>query len=137
MLQKAINGYSKFKVSDFEFHLPRPSYTINTLKALEATYPDHSFFFIMGADNWNSISKWKDYQTLLQQYNILIYPRSGFFVEIPDAHSNIRLVNAPLIEISSTFIRRSIREGKDIRFFLPENIYDICCRALSDRDSEK
>lgn len=132
MVQTAIAGYPRFQASDFEFHLPRPSYTIDTLKALHKAYPSRSFYFIMGADNWNVISQWKDYQTLLQNYNLLIYPRKDCPVEIPAIYPNIRFVCAPLMEISSTFIRESIRNGKDVRFFLPANLYSTCCQALKD-----
>lgn len=122
MARKAIGAYPKFKVSDFEFSLPRPSYTIDTLKALEKAYPQHLFHFIMGADNWNQIDKWKNYTLLLKEYPILIYPRKGFEINIPACYPHIKKVDAPLIEISSTFIREAYKEGKDVRFFLPEEI---------------
>lgn len=132
MVQTAIAGYPRFRASDFEFHLPRPSYTVDTLKALHEAYPDRSFYFIMGADNWNIINQWKNYQTLLQNYNLLIYPRKDYSIEIPAQYTNIRPVCAPLMEISSTFIRESIRNGKDVRFFLPANLYYRCCQALNE-----
>lgn len=122
MVREAIGAYPKFKVSDFEFSLPQPSYTIDTLQALQNTYPDHLFHFVIGADNWNQIDKWKDYQSLLKKYPILIYPRKGFEIHIPAYYPHIRAVEAPLIEISSTFIRQACKEGKDVRFFLPEKI---------------
>lgn len=119
LVRAAIGDYPKFKASDFEFHLPRPSYTVNTLQALSETYPDHQFHFIMGADNWQNIWKWKDSETLLSKYPILVYPRLGYEVIIPGQYPNIKCVNAPIMEISSSFIRESIKEGKDLRFFLP------------------
>jgi len=122
MVKAAIGDYPKFKVSDIEFSLPKPSYTINTLQALEKEYPERSFYFIMGADNWNGIEGWKDSKTLLNNYPILIYPRKGYDTVIPPQYSRIRAVNAPLMEISSTFIREAYEQGKDIRFFLPEAI---------------
>lgn len=122
MVNAAIDGYPCFKASDFEFHLPRPTYTIDTLKALEKTYPDCCFSFIMGADNWINVSRWKDHETLLSDYPILIYPRPGFPVDISETNEHIRLMNAPLMEISSTFIRDSVEKGIDIRFFLPEKV---------------
>ncbi|MDH6305140.1 nicotinate-nucleotide adenylyltransferase [Parabacteroides sp. PF5-5] len=122
MVQKAIAGYPKFKVSDFEFTLPQPSYTVHTLAELKKAYPEHDFHFIMGADNWVKINQWKDYETILKNYPILIYPRLGYEVTIPDEYPRIRMVNAPIMEISSSFIRQAFREGKDIRFFLPESI---------------
>ncbi len=122
MVEAAIGDYPKFKASNFEFTLPKPSYTINTLRALEEAYPDHSFHFIMGADNWGRISQWKDADILISQYPIIIYPRLGNEIKIPSAYHNIKKVDAPIIEISSTFIRQSYQEGKDVRFFLPESI---------------
>lgn len=122
MAQAAIDAYPKFKVSDFEFSLPEPTYTIDTLRALSRHYPHHAFYFIMGADNWQSIHRWKEYESLLDEYPILIYPRKGFEIQIPEHYPHIRSVDAPLMEISSTFIREAYKAGKDVRFFLPEGV---------------
>jgi nicotinate-nucleotide adenylyltransferase len=122
MVRCAIGGYPKFKASDFEFSLPKPSYSADTLRELQKTYPERLFHFIIGADNWACINQWKDSQTIIDHYPILIYPRQGYAVNIPPGHPNIRLVDGPVMEISSAFIRQSFREGKDIRFFLPEGI---------------
>lgn len=122
LVKAAIANYPKFKVSDFEFTLPRPSYTIDTLNTLQKVYPEHLFHFILGADNWNLIHHWKDYQDLINKYPILIYPRKGYEIKLPEHHPHIQTVHAPLIEISSTFIRNAFRAGKDVRFFLPEAI---------------
>ena len=124
-IKASITGYPKFKVSDFELSLPRPSYTINTLHALKHKYPDYNFHLIMGADNWSNIFLWKDYKNIISEFPVIIYPRKGHEIEIPGEYANIKKVEAPLIEISSTFIRRSIKEGKDIRFFLPEAIREM------------
>jgi len=120
MVAKAIVGYEKFKVSDFEFSLPRPSYTINTLLALREQFLARTFVLIMGADSWSGITGWKDYRLLLSEFPILIYPRKGYDIHIPTGYPSIQKVEAPLIEVSSTFIRQSLKDGKDIRFFLPE-----------------
>ncbi|MCD7976745.1 MAG: nicotinate-nucleotide adenylyltransferase [Tannerellaceae bacterium] len=122
MVQIAIQDYPHFRASDFEFHLPQPTYTIDTLTALRKAYPDHHFYFIMGADNWVSIERWKEYRKLLENFPVLIYPRLGYSVDLPVSHPHIQTVEAPIIEISSTFIRQAFREGKDVRFFLPEAI---------------
>lgn len=122
MARAAVAGYPRFKVSDFEFSLPRPSYTIDTLRALEKSEPEHTFFFIMGADNWARIDRWKASETLIRDYRLLIYPRKGYPIVIPDGHPNIRMADAPLMEISSTFIRSAYQAGKDVRFFLPEAV---------------
>jgi nicotinate-nucleotide adenylyltransferase len=122
MLKCATGNYPRFKVSDFEFHMPRPSYSADTLREIRKACPGHLFHFIMGADNWAQIGRWKDYRTILLNYPVLIYPRSGYDVHIPPDYPNVRKVDAPLIEVSSAFIRRAYREGKDVRFFLPESI---------------
>ena len=122
LVELAIEGYAKFKASDFEFLLPRPSYTINTLRSLTEKFPDRTFQLIMGADSWNSIAKWKDAQSLIADFPILVYPRKGSDIVISDNYPNIKKVEAPLIEISSTFIRQSFKDEKDVRFFLPEAI---------------
>lgn len=125
LVKKAIAGYPKFQASDFEFSLPQPTYTVNTLRALEKSYPDREFYFIMGADNWKYITRWVEYETILSNYPIFIYPRKGFDVEIPERYPHIKLVEAPLIEISSSFIRQAYEAGKDVRFFLPEAIRNL------------
>ena len=120
MVEAAITGYDKFKASDFEFSLPRPSYTINTLRALQISFPGRTFHLIMGADSWASIAGWKDYKSLIAEFPVLIYPRKGYDIVIPDMYKTIKKVEAPLFEISSTFIRQAVKDGKDVRFFLPE-----------------
>ena len=122
MARAAVAGYPKFKASDFEFSLPRPSYTIDTLRALEKSEPGRTFYFIMGADNWTNIRQWKEHEALIRNYHLLIYPRKGYQPVIPGGHPHIRVVDAPLMEISSTFIRSAHRAGKDVRFFLPEAV---------------
>lgn len=122
LAEAAIAGYPKFHASDFEFSLPRPTYTVDTLRALDERYPDRQFYFIMGADNWASIELWKDYETIIDKYPILIYPRKGYETDLTGYPHSVRKVEAPLIEISSTFIRDSLQAGKDVRFFLPEAI---------------
>ena len=136
MVKEAIVGYPKFKVSDMECSLPLPSYTIDTLHTLQKNYPDYLFHLIIGADSWANINQWKDAQTLMNEFPILIYPRKNYgqtdtYPE-PYLHVDAPIVNcqsphickvkAPLFDISSSFIRSAIREGKDIRFFLPEAV---------------
>lgn len=125
MIKRAIDGYPGFKASDFEFHLPRPSYTITTLQALHKQFPEDNFTLIMGADSWYGITRWKDYRTLIHEFSILIYPRKGYDISIPQASLNIKKVEAPLIEVSSSFIRKALQKKKDIRFFLPDPVREI------------
>lgn len=122
LVEASIDGYPKFRVSDIEFSLPQPTYTIDTLRALNRLYPGREFHFIMGADNWELIDRWKESETITANYPILIYPRKGYEVKLDDSKPHIRYVEAPEIEISSTFIRQSLQAGKDVRFFLPEAI---------------
>lgn len=126
MVKTAIDGYPRFRASDFEFSLPRPSYTVDTLRNLSDTYPEREFILIIGADNWEKFSLWKSPEEILRKHRILVYPRSGYSLHIPDAMSKqVKTVQTPLLEISSTFIRESIAEGKDIRYFVHPAVYRI------------
>jgi nicotinate-nucleotide adenylyltransferase len=121
-VEKATAGYPKFKVSDFESTLPLPSYTIRTLRALRASFPDCLFHLIVGADNWENMAQWKDVQALLAEFPLRIYPRRGYDPVVPSRLTQVRIVDAPLLDISSSFIREALEQGKDLRFFLPESI---------------
>lgn len=123
MVQLATKEYRRFVASEFEFTLSRPSYSINTLKSLQIKYPEYQFFWVLGADNWLSFNKWKDYQLILDQFNLLIYPRLGYQVDIESLPNNVQYVDSPMIEVSSTFIRANIKEGKDICYFMHPKVY--------------
>jgi len=125
MVEKAIAGYPKFKVSDFEFHLSRPSYMIHTLDRLKESFPDYEFMLIIGADNWNIFPHWKDADRIIRENKILIYPRKDFEIKQEDLPENVRLINTPLLEISSTFIRENLEKGKNLRYFIPEPAYEM------------
>lgn len=126
MVHLATEDYPKLKPSDIEFRLPQPNYTVNTLAHLQEKYPTHEFSLIMGEDNLNTLHKWKNYEVLLQNHDIYVYPRID--MGEPDAeihnHSRIQRVGAPVIEISSTFIRQSIKDGKNVRPLLPQNVWE-------------
>ena len=130
LAELAIGNDPELEVSDIEFNLPRPSYTIDTLTYLEERYPSNRFALIMGADNLSTISKWKNHDLLLEKYEIYVYPRPGYPTDKIVAEENIlknaviHYVDAPLIEISSSFIRTSIKKGKNIRYFLPPKVYE-------------
>lgn len=118
LVKAAIEGYPKFRASDFELQLPRPTYTIHTLDRLKESYPSHHFSLIIGADNWVLFPRWKEAERLLVENNILIYPRQGYDIDTSTLPQNVRLVNSPQLEVSSTFIRQALQEGKDVRYFL-------------------
>jgi len=121
----AVEEYPKLKTSSIEFDLPQPNYTINTLVHLEEKYTNHQFCLIMGEDNLKGFHKWKNYETILQNYELYVYPRvsEGKVEHQFKNHSKIQIVNAPIVEISSTFIRKAIKENKDIRTMLPTNVW--------------
>lgn len=116
----AIEDNPDFKASNIEFKLPKPSYTIDTMTYLEEQYPDHEFCLIIGSDSYQNLSKWKNHEMLRSKYRIFVYQRPGFVTETQEP--NIQLLNAPLIEISSTFIRNLIKEKKSIRYLVPDNV---------------
>ena len=124
LIEKSIEGYDKFKTSTIEWNMPQPSYTINTLQKLRITHPHDSFELIIGSDNWETIHRWKDYQVILKNFKTLVYPRKDI-ERINIKHPNVRLCkNAPLVEISSTLIRDSIKQEKDVRFYMPTGTFE-------------
>jgi nicotinate-nucleotide adenylyltransferase len=120
LVKIAIEGEKKLKASNVEFKLPKPSYTADTLLYLSEKYPKHIFSIIMGSDGFQNIEKWKNYKYIIENYNIFIYQRPGFFVETRS--ENITIVNAPLLEISSTQIRKNIKENKSIRYLVTDDV---------------
>ena len=118
LAQLAIADYPKFRASDFEFHLPRPSYMIHTLDALQSAYPEREFTLIIGADNWAIFPRWYHSDEIIQRHRIMIYPRPGYTIDPAALPPSVQQVDTPLLEISSTFIRRALAEGKDVRYFL-------------------
>ncbi len=130
LVRLALEDDPRFRASDIEFHLPRPSYTIDTLTYLHERYPRRTFVLIMGADNLLTLHKWKNFAELVRRHEIVVYPRPGIELSVlpppleellPEAR--ITPVDAPLMEISSSFLRQAIREGKDMRFFFREPVW--------------
>jgi len=111
----------QIKSSDIEFKLPKPSFTIDTLIYLEEKYLQHQFVLIMGSDSFQNIHRWKNPDVLLQKYELIIYQRPGYIVKENQA-PNIKVLKAPLLDISATAIRKNIKEGKSIRYMLPEKV---------------
>jgi len=121
----AVENYSKLKTTDVEFNLPQPNFTINTLVHIEEKFPQHQFCLIMGKDNLKGFHKWKNYETILKNYELYVYPRISEDIVDPQFTNNPKInnVNAPIIEISSTLIRKAIKEHKDISTMLPVNVW--------------
>ena len=116
LVRLALKEEPQLMASDFEFHLPKPSYTWNTLQALEQEYPERKFTLLIGGDNWEAFDKWYRYEDILKRYPIIVYPREGS--KVPDVKfqgSEIQIVETPLINISSTQIRQRLHEGKSVR----------------------
>lgn len=116
----AVEGDPHLKTSDIEFRLPRPSYTIDTLTYLEEKYPNNIFSIILGSDSFQNITRWKNYERILKNYKIYVYQRPGF--ESTEKHTNVEYLKAPLLEISSTEIRKAIKEGKSIRYLVSDAV---------------
>ena len=121
----AVEEYPKLKSSSVEFKMPQPNYTINTLVQLEEDFPSHQFYLIMGEDNLKGLHKWKNSDTILENYEIYVYPRisKGVVDKSLYQHPKIHKIDAPIVQISSTFIRRAIKEKKDIRSMFPCNVW--------------
>lgn len=127
MVEFAIEDYPKFKVTDIEFKLSQPSYTINTLAHITEKFPNHQFSIIMGEDNLSGFHKWKNYEQILQNHLIYIYPRLKLIDKKEDLiinHPNIKLIDAPIIQISATNIRNWIKNKKNVRTLLPKKVWN-------------
>ncbi len=120
----AIGDNNRLKASDIEFKLPQPSYTVITLAYLKEKYPDTEFALIMGADNLASFHKWKNYEEILKNHQLYVYPRPDNPNSSFDNHPRVKLVNAPLMQISSTEIRQAIHDKKDVRYYVPEAVWN-------------
>lgn len=127
LVERALRNYEKMRVSNVEFSLPKPSYTIDTLTYLKEKFPNHSFALIMGEDNLAGLPKWKNAELLVKNYQIIVYPRyfeKSETLESYEEHENITLIDAPIIELSATQIRQMIKEGKNVRPMLPPEVFD-------------
>lgn len=126
MVFLATENYTKLKPSDIEFRLPQPNYTVHTLAHLQEKFPTYEFSLIMGDDNINSLHKWKNYEVILENHDIYVYPRinSGEIDSELAKNARIHRIDAPVMEISSTFIRESIKQGKNVQPLLPYKVWE-------------
>ncbi len=122
MVKIAIEDNPKFRASDIEFKLSQPSYTTHTLAYLADAYPNKEFSLIMGGDNLETIEKWKNYQFILDNYPIFVYPRPGCVIDKWLVHPNVHITNSPFMDISSSYIRSQISQSKSIRYIVPEEV---------------
>ncbi len=123
MVQLAVGDDPRFFVSDVEMHLPTPSYTINTLTKLSEQYPDCEFVFICGMDSLQNLKHWREYQKILDNYELLVFPREGYDGGELINYPSVTVLKTPILEISSTFIRQCVKEGRDMRHFMPEKAF--------------
>lgn len=125
MARLATENAPHLKVSDIEFKLPQPSYTIDTLTHLKEKFPEKEFALIMGADNLASFKKWKNYELLLENHQLFVYPRPGIDLSEWENHPSVTITATPQMEISSTFIRNAIKQEKSIQFLVPDAVIDF------------
>lgn len=123
MVQLAVGDDPRFHVSDIEMHLPLPSYTINTLTALSEQHTDCQFVFICGMDSLQNLHRWYQYQSILDNHELLVFPREGYDGGELVHHQSVTVLKTPILEISSTFIRQCVKEGRDMRHFMPEKAF--------------
>ena len=123
LVQKATEEYPRFKASDFEFRLPKPTYSVHTLEQLRTTFPNREFYFIIGADNWFNIARWYQAERIIRENQIWVYPRPGYTIDENNLPPNVRFVHSPTFDISSTFIRNALLQGKDVRYFVHPKVW--------------
>ncbi len=125
MVEQAIRDNDRFKTSDVEFHLPKPSYTIHTLSYLKEKHTQHHFRLIIGEDNLSIFPKWRNFQKILDDFGLIVYPRPGSKKEDQINHPNVSFIDAPLLDISATYVRKSIKEGKSVKYLVPQGALEI------------
>jgi nicotinate-nucleotide adenylyltransferase len=121
LAQLAVENDDQIKVSDIEFKLPKPSYTIDTLTYLEEKYPQHQFYVIMGGDSFQNLPKWKNFEALIKNYHFIVYRRPGFDIT-ENYGANMQYLEAPMLELSATLIRNNCKEGITIRYLVPDDV---------------
>ena len=125
MVSAAIFDNFSLRATDIEFNMPRPSYTIDTLVYVSEKYPDHTFHLIIGEDNLHSFPKWKNHEKILEHYGLYVYPRPQSKPSVLKEHENVRMVDAPMMDISATFIRNCIQRGQSIKYLVPDSVEEL------------
>lgn len=122
LVELAIEGNSKFRASNIEFSLPKPSYTIQTLAYLSEKFPNEHFTIIMGSDSYQNLPNWKNYEMILKHYHIIVYQRPGYIIDEANLPNNVKLLEAPMLEISATHIRKMVAAQKSIQYLVPDAV---------------
>lgn len=122
MVKLAIENKPGMVASDFEFNLPRPSYTIYTLNRLKEKFPQHQFLLLIGGDNLAIFHNWFNYEKIIADFGLIVYPRPPFFADLNQKFKNITVISAPFIDLSATFIREKLSEDEPILDFVPEKV---------------
>lgn len=125
MVQRAIADNAALKATDVEFHMPKPSYTIDTLIRIQEKFPQHTFRLIMGEDNLAQFPKWKNYEQVLEYTGLYVYPRPNSPAHLFKDHPAVRFVEAPLLDISATFLRSALKQGRSIKYMVPEAVEQL------------
>ena len=138
MVEMVSRPMENVETSAFEFTMPKPSYTIDTLNALQEKFPDDEFYLVTGADNWVIFDRWRNSEEILAKYHLLVYPRLGYDVVIPtELRERVTLVDAPIIELSSTLVRERLAKGLSVRYYVPDEVLGYIERnKLYTRDGE-
>lgn len=123
LVELATEGYDQIKSSNIEFELPIPSYTIDTLTYLKERYPEHEFSIVVGSDNIPTFHKWKNYKMILEHYSVYVYRRPGTVTDQYSENPNVHYLDGPLLDISSSFIRKLIKEGKSVRYLVTDKVF--------------
>ncbi len=125
MVEMVTRPMEGVETTAFEFTMPKPSYTIDTLNALQEKFPDDDFYLVIGADNWVVFDRWRNSEEILSKYRLLVYPRLGHEVVIPEQwRERVTLVDAPIIELSSTMVRERLANGQSVRYLVPDNVLE-------------
>lgn len=124
MLRIACSGRQGLTPCDIELTMPRPSYTIDTLHRLEKRYPDAGISIIIGSDNWLLFDRWRASAEIIERYGVIIYPRPGYDVDMTTLPANATVIEAPTVDLSSTFLRERLAQGLDMNIFMPAGVYD-------------